>query len=146
MAILNYTTKISVRKTAGEIQDKLSRAKAQAVLCEFDPEGLLYSISFRLRTEHGMVSFKLPANHEGVYKRLLNDSRVPRSLKTKEQALRVAWRIVKDWVEAQVAIVEAGVAEITEVFLPYALKPDGKTVYESAKETEMKMIAYNEGQ
>jgi hypothetical protein len=40
---------------------------------------------------------------------------------------RVAWRIVKDWIEAQMAIVEAGQAEMAEVFLPYATIEDGTT-------------------
>lgn len=46
---------------------------------------------------------------------------------------RVAWRIVKDWVEAQMALIESGLAELPEVFLPYAVKPDGRTVYDEFK-------------
>jgi len=34
------------------------------------------------------------------------DPKVPRSKCTDEQALRVSWRIIKDWVKAQMAIVE----------------------------------------
>jgi hypothetical protein len=39
------------------------------------------------------------------------DRKVPRSKCTEDQAQRVAWRIVKDWVEAQMAIVEAQLAD-----------------------------------
>jgi hypothetical protein len=44
----------------------------------------------------------------------------------------VAWRIIKDWTEAQLALVQAGVAELAEVFLPYATHPQtGQTFYEN---------------
>jgi hypothetical protein len=56
-------------------------------------------------------------------------SRVPRSLQTEEQALRVGWRILKVWVEAQMAIVEAELATVAEVFLPYAVTRNGRTLY-----------------
>ncbi len=45
-------------------------------------------------------------------------------------AARVAWRIIKDWVAAQLAIVESGMVEIAEVFLPYQLVADDKTVFD----------------
>ena len=61
------------------------------------------------------------------------DKKVPGSLKNKEQALRVSWRIIKEWVEAQMAIIEAGQAELSEVFLPYAVTKDGDTVYQKLK-------------
>lgn len=129
MAILNYTTSIPVEKTCAEIQKKLSVARANAVLCEYDPTGLITSISFRITTEHGEVHFKLPSNLDGVLAALKKDNRVPAKLRTREQAARVAWRIIKDWTEAQIAIIEAGLATLPQVFLPYAQTPQG-TVYE----------------
>ena len=45
------------------------------------------------------------------------------------QPARVAWRILKDWVEAQMAIIEAEMASIEEVFLPYLLRGD-HTLYQ----------------
>jgi hypothetical protein len=61
------------------------------------------------------------------------DKKVPSRLCTKEQALKVSWRIVKDWVEAQMAIVEAKLADVVEVFLPYLITKQGKTLYQSFK-------------
>jgi hypothetical protein len=140
MAILNYTTSISTEKTAAEIQKALAMAKALAVLCEYDEKGVMSAMSFRLATNYGVVCFRLPANISGVYKRLTEDNKVPKRLKTRQQAARVAWRIVKDWVEAQLAIVEAGMAEMTEVFLPYAQNKNGQTMYEAVKEGGLKML------
>ena len=143
MPILNYTTTITTEKTAGEIQGKLAAAGAQAVMCEYDEDQVMESISFRINTEKGLVSFMLPANKDGVHAALVA-SNAPNRLKTPEQAARVAWRIVKDWVEAQLAIIEAGMADIIEVFLPYAQDDTGKTVYEKMKDSGFKLIAHKE--
>ena len=44
------------------------------------------------------------------------------------QAVRTAWRIVKDWVEAQMALVETQMVTTRDVFLPYAVMRDGRTL------------------
>ncbi len=141
MSILNYTTTINTEKTTSEIQKMLSMAKAQQILCEYDDDCVMTAMSFMLSTKFGIVHFRLPANLEGVFKRLCADCKVPKRLKTREQAARVAWRIVKDWTEAQLAFIDAGMAEMTEVFLPYAQNKEGRTVYEVAAEGGLKMIA-----
>lgn len=142
MAILNYTTSISTEKTAAEIQKKLAMAKAQAVLCEYDSDTVMCAMSFRINTPHGLIFFRLPANTQGVFKALRDDNKVPKRLKSKEQAAKVAWRILKDWIEAQLAIVDAEMADMTEVFLPYAQDQSGQTVYQSLEQSGFKMLAH----
>ncbi len=113
MPLLNYTTQISAQKTVSEITALLVRAKA----------------------EFGAMTFRLPSNVDQVYKILQRQHlRVPRSLRTLEQANRVAWRIVKDWTEAQLAMIECGLVDVAQIFLPYAQDASGKTVYEHLKE------------
>ena len=46
------------------------------------------------------------------------------------QAERTAWRNVRDWVLAQMAIIEAGMVDIQEVFLPYMTNSQGQTLYQ----------------
>ena len=139
MAILNYTTSIATEKTASEIQKKLAIAGAQAVLSEYDENGIMCAMSFRI---NGLF-FRLPINIDGVYEVLVKDRKVVKRLKTYEQASKVAWRIIKDWIEAQVAIVQAGQADIEQAFLPYAQNQDGKTLYETIKENGFKQITSN---
>ena len=133
MPILNYRTEISAEQTAAEIQKKLVRAKAQAVLTEYDDEGALTHISFRLATPHGPIHFRLPANVAGVHQALLRDPKAPARSKTRAPAARVAWRTCKDRIEARLAIVEAEMADMVEVFLPYAQTETGETVYEQLR-------------
>jgi len=125
MAILNYTTTINTEKTASEIQKKLASSGAQAVLSEYDNNGIMCAMSFRINN----IYFRLPINIEGVYKAMNKDSRIPRGYKTYSQASRVAWRIIKDWIEAQIAIIQAGQAELIQVFFPYAQNQLGQTIY-----------------
>ncbi|HEY3525282.1 MAG TPA: hypothetical protein VGK47_03725 [Nitrososphaeraceae archaeon] len=87
-----------------------------------------------------MVAFSLPANYSGVLKAMQKDKKIPRSKCTIEQAQRVSWRIVKDWVEAQMAIVEAQLADMAEVFLPYAITKSGTTLYKEIQSGGLKLL------
>ncbi len=135
MSLLNYTTTISVDKTASEIQRLLATAKAQAVLTEYSTEGILCAISFRIACPHGVMSFRLPANIDDFHKVLCREGKVPMRLRNKEQAARVAWRIMKDWIAAQLAIISAQMVTVDQAFLPYA----------SLKEAGFKGLALGNG-
>ena len=140
MPILNYTTQIQVSKTVGEIQGKLAASGAAAVLTEYSPGGEVAALSFRINTANGVLSFRLPSRPEGIYK-LLAEQGVSRRLRTEEQAARVSWRIIKNWVEAQLALVEVEQADMAEVFLPYLQDPNtGSTVYEKLKHDKFKQL------
>jgi hypothetical protein len=141
MAILNYTTQISAEKTVTEIQSMLARAKAQAIMTEYDADGVLAALSFRIMTAAGVMTFRLPANIQKIHQVLVRDKRITPKLRTREQAARVAWRIMKDWLEAQLAIVTAGMVDLEQVFLPYAQGPDGVTLYESLKDRRFHGLA-----
>lgn len=128
MAILNYTTQIAFEKTIGEIQKCLVSHGATKVITDYH-NNLPTGVTFCLMISGNMVAFCLPANYEGVLRAMKKDKKVPYRLCNEEQALRVSWRIVKDWVEAQMAIVEAQLADVAEVFLPYAVTKNGNTLY-----------------
>lgn len=129
MPILNYTTQISTEKTVMEIQRILSKAGALAIMTQFE-SGVLIGISFRIATSLGPVNYDLPCDIDAVLKILKGNPRVTRKLACRDQAARVGWRIIKDWVEAQLALVETQMVQLDQVFLPYAKTGDGKTVYQ----------------
>ena len=131
MAILNYTTKVSVVRTVSEIHAILLKANATAIQNEY-VDGVIKEIAFRLNTPEGMIFYKLPANVAGVGGAMKRDRVKHPDMEA--QAARVAWRIVKDWIEAQMAIVQANMAEVAQVFLPYAITSTGQTVFERLKE------------
>lgn len=126
---MNYTTKIDSFKTISEIQQLLAKAGASAVLSNYDPNGLITSLSFKIKLNESEITFRLPTDWRPVYE-VLERQRVPKPLRTQEQAVRVAWRITKDWVEAQVAFVETMMVTTAQVFLPYAITSNGESLYE----------------
>jgi hypothetical protein len=142
--LLNYTTSISAAKTVGEIQSKLAKAGAHQILHEYDGAGNVSALSFRIETRFGDMTFRLPANIEAVEKILAaqyREGRVSRKFMEKEQATRVGWRILKDWVEAQLALIETGMVTVEQVFLPYAQNAAGQTIYEALLEKKFSGLA-----
>jgi hypothetical protein len=143
MAILNYTTKIDPIKTIAEIQQTLVRHGARKIVTDYDTSGLPVGITFYIELDNRPILFALPCNWEGVLNALKKDAKVSKSMQTKEQAVKVSWRILKDWVEAQMAIVEAQLALVTEVFLPYAVTKDGNTLYKYIAEKNPQLLLGN---
>jgi hypothetical protein len=141
MALLNYTTQIAAEKTVAEITSLLAKAKCSAILTEYQADGRIKALSFRIQTQAGVMSFLLPANVEAVYKTICRDKALPYSRRTPAQAERIAWRIIKDWVAAQLALISVGLADLEQVFLPYAQRPDGTTLYEELKNTRFEYLA-----
>lgn len=137
MAILNYTTTIDHHRTVGEVQKKLASAGARAISIDYDESNEPIAMTFLIPIHSTMVNFRLPTRYEGVLKRLIDDPSVPKKFKSRSQAMRVSWRIVKDWIEAQLAFIEAGQAELAEVFLPYAVTNTGKTLYMEIMKTNL---------
>jgi hypothetical protein len=134
-AILNYSTEVAAEKTVGEIQRKLALAGASQVLHGYDEHGNPSELSFRIRTQFGEMAFRLPANIEAVQAILQRQFKSGRSRFTsREHATNVAWRILKDWTESQLALLQTGMVTIEQAFLPYAQNERGQTVYEALYE------------
>lgn len=141
MGLLNYTTKIDPDKTAQEISKCLSSHGAKAVMIEYDQEtNLVKALSFQIALNDKDISFRLPCDWKPVYTILIKGKKEPPSWNNKRakwkndweaQAVRTAWRIVKDWVEAQMALVETQMVTTAQVFLPYAVMQNNKTLSEN---------------
>ena len=140
MPILNYTTKVSVYRSINEIQKILVKTGATAVLVEYDDDREVKAMSFQAKTAHGILSFRLPANVDGVFAALQKEPKISGVQSTYEHAQKVAWRIIKDWIEAQMAIVQAGLADLPQVFLPYMQTQQGETVYELLKSQKFQAL------
>ena len=125
MPIKNFTTKVSVEQTINDIQKILAKAKATAILTEYGPDGLPSALTFRVNVNGNDIHFTLPVKVDGVAAALKRD----REYRDDAHARRVAWRIVKDWCDSQMALIDAGQAELAQVFLPYAQTADGETYY-----------------
>lgn len=139
MSILNYTTSIKCEKSISEIQKCLVAHGAYKIVTDYK-NGTPSAVTFCVVFNNNTIGFSLPANYEGVLKAMKNDRKIPRSKCNIEQSQKVAWRIIKNWVEAQMAIVEAQLADLTEVFLPYAITKNGTTLYKEVQSNGMLML------
>lgn len=136
MATLNYTTNVPVKKTVGEVQYLLADAGADAVAIRY-AEKKPVGVSFVLDTPAGQRTFDLPVNVAGVLKVLAEQvsrgsikGHQPRGgWATGDRAEMVAWRVLKDWLEAQLAIIEANMATLDQIMLPYLRVDHGVTLY-----------------
>lgn len=138
-ALLNYTTTKPVWETVGEVQGLLAKHGATHVMTEYGQGGTITGIAFVVPTDHGPRRYSLPVQVEAVHTRLQQqhaDAHPQSTIRkkgkpTSERSAMVAWRILKDWLEAQLAIVEVGMAHVDQVMLPYMQTGDhGETVYE----------------
>jgi hypothetical protein len=144
----DYSTKITAAVTAGECVQLLAMHGADAVGLEFDrktrqPSGL----SFRIDTPWGVRGYQLPVKSAGVLAQLTAASeagllskpsnRSMASLTTPEHAHAVAWRQLRDWMAAQIAMIEAGMWELSEVMLPWQLIAPQTSVYQAINEGQL---------
>lgn len=140
----NYSTTVSADRSISEIQGLLARAGATRVMFEYNDIGGVKALVFMLKVQDREMPFKLPAKPDAVYKVLFEGKRIryydkARVQETernrKQQCLNVAWKIMLDWIDAQFALIELDQAESAEIFMPYLMVSQTKTLYESAKET-----------
>lgn len=132
MPIMNYTTKVDVFATLGEIQRQLVKHGAKKIMQDYDDDGHVSALSFLIDTPNGPRGVKLPANVDAVWN-VLAKQKVKCD---RDQAERVAWRIVKDWVAAQMAILESEMVQMDEIFLPYMLNDKGQTLFQCYRQNQ----------
>ena len=138
--LLNYTTKIPAEQTAAEIMSILVKKGATEILTHYGPGGMATGLKWRMETANGATGYSLPINTDAVFEILTRD----RVMKTNpaarmQQANRTAWRIIKEWILAQMALVETEMVTVEEVFLPYMLT--GKqTLYQALSNGDLKML------
>jgi hypothetical protein len=141
--IANYSTTVTARKSIGEIQGILVAHGAKHILMDYEQE-MPVGLAFIVETPYGEVPFRIPANIDRV-QAVLNKQRV-RTQVSEEMATRVAWRILKDWVRAQMAILDTEMVTIDQVFLPYMeVGEKGKTLYEFMQDYHLQLPQGKEG-
>lgn len=136
MAILNYTTTVDSFKTVSEIEYILMKHNAKSIMKNYDG-GTITGLSFLIDTGLQQVPVRLPVKVDECLKVLKKEKREnPRKQikDTMDQAERVAWRILKDWVEAQMALLDIEMVKFEEIFLPYIETSNGRTIYEQLEE------------
>lgn len=126
MAIKNYTSKVSAYESIGEIQKALATHGAAKIMIDYE-QGKPVALTFALPTPRGLQAFRLPAAVEGTI-RVFKQQGVKCD---PVQAEMTAWRNVRDWVLAQMALIESCDVPMDQVFFPYLTNANGDTLYEA---------------
>ncbi len=134
MALKNYTTSISIEKTIMEIEQILARFGASHIHKIYLKE-IPIGLAFQIEIDGNPLSFKLPMREDKikeVFRKQVNEGNLPkRYWDDMEQARKTGWRIIKDWIDSQVALMEIEMVKFQEVFLPYMYNEKmGKTLFE----------------
>jgi hypothetical protein len=139
--IKNFSTTIPVEKTISEIEKILAIHGASGILKQYDHRGRPISLAFKIRTQDGDITIMLPARVErvkDVFKLQAHDKKLPKKywegIWQEEQALRTGWRTIKDWLDAQLSLIEIDMVKIEEIFLPYMAVTPTKTLYQAFEE------------
>lgn len=141
--IKNYTSGVPVDRTLAKIEAALVRGGATNVSKDYK-DGMLSAVCFVVvNPQTGQrMSVRLPANADGVYQAMRASVKRPRAgtlEKLREQASRTAWKLMQDWIEVQMSLIQMQQAEFLQVFLPYVW--DGKkTFYTALKDGGFKML------
>ena len=131
MPIKNFYTAVPVDRTVSQIMAILARHGASEIMTAYGDDHQPIGLQWRTSTESGPLAFRLPVNVEAVFQLLTRSGLLKTDAAKREaQARRVAWRNVKDWIDAQMALLEAEQVRVEEIFLPYMLS-GGQTLYEA---------------
>lgn len=157
MILKNYTTDKSYLRTIPEIEALLVSIGAQKILKDYDNEGICIALSFIISFDEKTIPIKLPARIDRIpaaLRRLYNNDKtltsaqrtlLKKAMSEPGRARNIGWRIIQDWVEAQIAVKTLDQINMLEVFLPFTVMKEGKTMYELLEESsfDIKTMSQN---
>ncbi len=110
--LLNYTTSVPAMRTIGVVQGKLVEHGAKAIVMNYE-DGRVVSLAFQVDGPAGLLSIRLPVDLKAILKVMIEDGLQRRYL-TEDHAYRVSWRILKDWIEAQMALLDTEMVKMEQ--------------------------------
>lgn len=133
MALKNYTTSITIEKTINEIESRLAKFGATHIFKVYD-SGIPKGLAFTLKVQGSSIPFKLPMKEDKILL-VLKKNKLSSRHTNLAQARRTGWRIIKDWIDSQLALIEIELAKPEEVFLPYVYdQKQDKTFFEKVED------------
>lgn len=137
------TTAIEPTRTAGEITSELVRAGATSINTDYSG-GNVAGLRWVMRINGQDAVFDMPVRVEPVFKIIQGrraQNRGKYAAADREQSHRVAWRQLLRWVQAQSAMIQTGMVEAVEVYLPYLVIPGTeRTLFQKMAETQFRAL------
>lgn len=130
----NASSTASLPRIFEAIQKALVSHKAKYVTYGYENERIT-SVEFVIDINGREYPFRLPARIENVQK-IMYPGRRFLSETQKTQIYRTAWANIRDWIGAQMAMIDTGMVRPEEIFLPYMVANDGRTFFEVMNENQ----------
>lgn len=142
MTLKNYTSVVQVDRTITEIEKLLIKVGAKKILKDYNEMGKVSALSFVWELNGKQIPVRLPARVERVAeclrRRFNGDESLTSSqrktikhmMQDPDSAERTIWRIMLDWLEANIAIMEIDQVNMMEALLPFTVMENGNTLYE----------------
>jgi len=139
MGIYMENTKIPPEQTIGKIEGLLAATRCLGRSQKIYEDGRVRAFHFELEVPGGEpIAYMLPARIDPVFDSLQRKRAVKFRKKgeerDREQAIRTAWRQVLRWIEAQLALIDVGMVDPREVFMPYMAINKDQTFYQVIQE------------
>lgn len=139
MPIKNYTSQVPANRSINEIQDSLVKHGATGFMLQYEQgTGRICALKFLLQLEENKITFQLPVDWR-AFQRVLKHQEV-RRWDDEDFCYRIAWRNIRDWVLAQMALFETQMVTIPQIFLPFATNKNGKTFFETVAENPQLLL------
>lgn len=153
----NYTCEVPVSQTIYRIEQVLIKCGVSGIAKEYKgSNGEITAITFQIKLD-GQPAFtiRLPADTAGAWQALWLDyadgdkltsdgnsiawsmgrgQKKKTKASFKDQAERTAWKLMQDWVEVQLSLIQMKQADFIQVFLPYVWN-GRQTFYQTIKES-----------
>jgi hypothetical protein len=158
MFLKNYTSDAPVSQTISRIEHVLIKCGVSGITKDYAPNGAVIAISFKIPSATGDAIVRIPVNEqqaidalwldyvdgeqmnkEGTMVTAWGSRKKKRKSDFVEQGRRTAWKIMQDWVEVQMSMIQMKQADTLEVFLPYIW--NGKsTIYNRVKDAGFRAL------
>lgn len=153
--IKNYTSE-KISYTFEKIQRVLLAHNAKSINYMYN-EGKTIGLIFVVEISGQDYGFRLPARIENVENIFLKEKRkkersewnrssIKLTQSEKDQAYRTAWANIRDWVDAQMAMIDTEMASLEELFLPFLVGRNNQSLFERYKEDFKKLTASIDGE
>jgi hypothetical protein len=115
MPLKNYRSRLTTDPFA-VIQKTLAQHRAKQIIQEFGDDGRVHAISFSLEINGKLHAFRLPARVESVERIFYGDRGLTET--QREQAYKTACANIRDWITAQMALLDNGMVKPRKFFSP----------------------------
>lgn len=129
------------------IEHRLAQAGALFITKSYpeDGSGKPNGMVFQVNVKNAPITFKLPAEVESTLDFMIKQrSKSPTKAQLgtiRSQAERTAWKILSDWIDIQISLIEIGKRDFIQTFLAESFdQTTGKTFYEKIKENNYKNL------